>query len=122
MGPNTMGLREVELPAIGLFLVQASDGMAVASVDLDGAAAQSGQVQLLPLARPRAKQLGKLYGRSAMPHASENGAPPRPPRRWPSGILSSPSTTLASTTRSHRRFNASAPRCVRRVRVCAQAV
>jgi hypothetical protein len=41
-----MGLREVELPALGLFLVQASDGMAVASVDLDGAAAQSGQVPI----------------------------------------------------------------------------
>ena len=45
-GTTTMGLREVELPALGLFLVQASDGMAVASVDLDGAAAQSGQVPI----------------------------------------------------------------------------
>ena len=59
---------------------------------------------------------------SARPHVSENDAPPRPPRRWPSGILSSPSTTLASTTRSHRRFNGSAPRCVRCVCVCAQAL
>jgi hypothetical protein len=56
-----MGQREVELPALGLFLVQASDGMAVASVDHDGAAAQSGQVPLrsaVPLARPRSEPSG----------------------------------------------------------------
>jgi len=54
-----------------------------------------------------------------MPHASENAFSATPPRRWPSGILSSPSTILASTTRSHRRFNASATRCVRFV--CVRA-
>ena len=39
---------EVELPALGLFLVQASDGMAVASMDRRGTAAQSGQVSRYP--------------------------------------------------------------------------
>ena len=106
-----MGLREVELPALGLFLVQASDGMAVASMDRRGTAAQSGQVSRYPARAGPAPALQSARTPQACPvlHAPGHDAPGS---RWLSGIRSSPSTTLASTTRSPRRLSASAPRCV----------